>query len=124
MRDIYHNIKKIISEKKAITQNDIAEQLNVSRNTVSNWMNKGIGIKAEQVPLIAKALHCSVSELYGEDSNIKTIEEPSHRKESNDELKAYLKDQVREKDLRIIELEKELEITKRKKAPYQIAAEE
>lgn len=35
-----------------------------------------------------------------------------------------LKEQLSEKDFRIIELEKELEIMKRKKASYQIAAEE
>lgn len=77
MSDIYLNIKSIIKKKKFLTQKDIADTVGVSKTTFSNWMTKKVGITAEQIPVIAKALHVSISELYGEQINL--LEQPTVR---------------------------------------------
>ena len=50
-----------------LTQQDIANRLNVDRSTVSYW-EKGTAMpRAEQLPKLADLLHCTSDALYGRD---------------------------------------------------------
>lgn len=50
-----------------LTQQDIANRLNVDRSTVSYW-EKGTAMpRAEQLPKLADLLHCTIDALYGRD---------------------------------------------------------
>lgn len=50
-----------------LTQQDIANRLNVDRSTVSYW-EKGTAMpRAEQLPKLADLLNCTIDALYGRD---------------------------------------------------------
>ncbi len=58
---------KAFREQKKLTQEQLAEQLNVTRQAVSNWENEKTQPDVETLHKIACALECSVEELiYGE----------------------------------------------------------
>jgi transcriptional regulator with XRE-family HTH domain len=113
---------KTLVESIKMTPNEFAQLLGKkSRGSAYDiWDRKDINTK--DLRIIAEHFGVSMSSFFDKKGNIEDAKVEEGK--NNDELKAYLKDQVREKDLRIIELEKELEITKRKKASYLIAAEE
>lgn len=48
-----------------LTQKQLAEQLSVERSTVSKWETGEASPRAEVIPQIAKTLHCSVDDLFG-----------------------------------------------------------
>lgn len=79
MKAIYQTIKHL-AEKKKIQQKEIAEALNVGTNTVNNWFQGKTSMKAEQIPLIAKCLRVSISELFNE--NTVSLEEKAKREEA------------------------------------------
>lgn len=58
---------KAFREQKNLTQEQLAEQLNVTRQAVSNWETEKTQPDVETLHKIACALECSVEELiYGE----------------------------------------------------------
>jgi transcriptional regulator with XRE-family HTH domain len=58
---------KAFREQKNLTQEQLAEQLNVTRQAVSGWENEKTQPDVETLHKIACALECSVEELiYGE----------------------------------------------------------
>ena len=58
---------KAFREQKNLTQEQLAEQLNVTRQAVSSWENEKTQPDVETLHKIACALECSVEELiYGE----------------------------------------------------------
>jgi transcriptional regulator with XRE-family HTH domain len=79
MKAIYQTIK-YLAEKKKVQQKEIAEALNVGTNTVNNWVQGKTSMKAEQIPLIAKCLRVSVSELFNE--NTVSLEEKAKMEEA------------------------------------------
>lgn len=128
MSNIYLNIKKILKQKKHINQNDIAAALKVSRNTVSNWVNKEIGLRAEQVPEIAKVLRVSIPNLYGLEDGRQVEEQPQETESLNVSVFEQLYKEEREKNERLVrENERVLRDNERllhQKVPYRIAGEE
>ena len=57
------NIKKL-REIAGMTQNQLAEQMGVMQTAVSNWENEVALPKARQLPLLAKVLGCTISDLF------------------------------------------------------------
>ena len=58
---------KAFREQKNLTQEQLAEQLNVTRQAISGWENEKTQPDVETLHKIACALECSVEELiYGE----------------------------------------------------------
>ena len=53
-------------ERAGMTQVELAEKLKITQSAVSHW-EQGIGMpSAKQIPLIAKVLKTTISELFGE----------------------------------------------------------
>lgn len=55
---------KILREFKNITQADLAKLVDVDRSTVAKWEIPGCYPAASKLPEIAKALGCTIDELY------------------------------------------------------------
>lgn len=83
---IYQRIKEI-ADAKGIQYKDIAIELNVSQNTVTNWFKGQNSMKAELIPVIAKYLRVSIDQLFQEvgtpfrknlvvEEKMKAVEEP------------------------------------------------
>lgn len=54
-----------IARKEAgITQLELSKILNISRSTISMWESGASNPTAEMLPDIAKALHCTIDELF------------------------------------------------------------
>ena len=67
------NIKKY-REQKGLTQEQLAEQLNVTRQAVSNWENQKTQPDVETLHKISCVLECSVEELiYGTQRKVTII---------------------------------------------------
>lgn len=94
---IYQTIKGI-SKRKKITQKEIAEGLSVTETQVTNYLNGRSKITADQIPLFAKLLRVSISELF---------EEPGTSGETSSyhDVKC---DQCAEKDAEIFRLKSKL----------------
>ena len=56
------NIKKM-REKRNLTQENLAEILNVSQSTVAMWETDKALPRADKLPAIAKALGCTIDDL-------------------------------------------------------------
>lgn len=52
-------------ERAGMTQGELAERLGVDRTTVTKWESGDAMPRADKLPDIAKALGCTVDELYG-----------------------------------------------------------
>ena len=57
------NIKELRSKVK-MTQLDLAQTLNVDRSTVAKWESGVAYPRAEQLPILASVLQCSIDDLY------------------------------------------------------------
>ena len=57
---------KAIRKARGMSQDDLGGLLGVTRQTVYNWENGQAWPSAEMLPRIAKALGCSIGELFGE----------------------------------------------------------
>lgn len=57
------NAIKKIRIKKGVSQEDIANEMNVSTATVSRWESGEFLPRADKLPALAKALNCSVEDL-------------------------------------------------------------
>lgn len=70
MAKVSKNIKKLRNERK-ITQDILAEKLNVTRQTVSSWENDRTQPDIEMLEQLAKAFEVSLEEIiYGEKRNV------------------------------------------------------
>lgn len=55
---------KILRESKNITQADLAKLVEVDRSTVAKWEIPGCYPAASKLPEIAKALGCTIDDLF------------------------------------------------------------
>lgn len=56
-------------KKNCITQSELAQILGVSQANISQW-EKGEALpRADKLPVIAQALHCTIDELFSPDEN-------------------------------------------------------
>lgn len=51
-------------ERAKLTQRELADVLGVERSTVAKWESGAAYPRASQLPALAKALSCSIDELY------------------------------------------------------------
>lgn len=57
---------KIARDKKGLTQADLAMLVKVERSTIAKWETKGKYPRCEMLPKLAKALGCTIEELFYE----------------------------------------------------------
>lgn len=55
---------KFLREKSCLTQNDVAEMMNVSQQSVAKWETGTSMPRADKLPELAKILGCEVSDLF------------------------------------------------------------
>lgn len=55
---------KDIRVSKKMTQQNIADELNVERTTVAMWENGSALPRADKLPQLAKILDCTIDELF------------------------------------------------------------
>ena len=55
---------KVMREKKGFTQQEVADQLEISNTTVCMWETGEAKPRAEMLPKIAKLYGCTIDELY------------------------------------------------------------
>lgn len=84
MAKVSKNIKKLRTENK-MTQGELADKINVTRQTVSSWENDRTQPDIEMLELLAEALGTGIEELiYGEKRNIGLeAPKPDRRKAMN-----------------------------------------
>ena len=71
------NIYKLRKEKK-LSQEQLAEQIGVSRQTISNWELNETSPNPEQLKLLSKSLNISIDELLNNDVNTVLVEKISN----------------------------------------------
>lgn len=54
---------KAIREKNHMTQAELAEKLNISRTTVTNWESGVNKPRADMLVTLSKLLHCKIEDL-------------------------------------------------------------
>ena len=52
-------------ERATLTQQALADILNVDRSAISKWENEEFFPRTDKLPAIAKALNCTIDELLG-----------------------------------------------------------
>ena len=57
---------KEIRKEKGLTQNELAKVMKVGQTTVCQWESGVRSPRAKQLPELARALGCTLDELYGE----------------------------------------------------------
>lgn len=55
---------KTLREKMNMTQTELAEKVGIKRSTVAMWETGGNMPTAAKLPAIAKALNCTIDDLY------------------------------------------------------------
>ncbi len=55
-----------LREAADLTQKELAEEMSVQQNAVSNWEAEISLPKTKDLPLLARTLKCSISDLYAE----------------------------------------------------------
>lgn len=55
---------KVLRKNAGMTQEDLAQRLNVSYQAVGKWERGEAYPSAALLPALAEALHCSIDELY------------------------------------------------------------
>lgn len=55
----------LLREKKGLSQEELAEKLNVSRQTISNWENDKVKIDVEKASELCRIFNVSMDELFG-----------------------------------------------------------
>ena len=58
---------KELRKEKCLSQCELAELLSVQRSTVAKWETGRTFPRTEQLPKLARALNCTIDELFGED---------------------------------------------------------
>ena len=59
-------------KRAKLKQQELADLLNVERSTVAKWEIGAAYPRASQLPALAKALQCSIDDLYTESAEAKT----------------------------------------------------
>ena len=59
-------------KRAKLKQQELADLLNVERSTVAKWEIGAADPRASQLPALAKALQCSIDDLYTESEEDKT----------------------------------------------------
>ena len=79
MAKVSKNIKKLRTDKK-LTQDALAEKINVTRQTISSWENGRTQPDIDMLELLSSALEVGIEEIiYGEKRNI-GLEPPENDK--------------------------------------------
>ena len=76
----FHQNLKLLREKRGMTQEELAEQLGITRQSISKWE---LGINEPDLPTIrslCRILDCSFDALLGEEKAAPTVEEPEEAK--------------------------------------------
>ena len=58
-----------LREAANLTQKELAEEMGVQQNAVSNWEAEISLPKTKDLPLLARTLGCSISDLYAENQD-------------------------------------------------------
>ena len=66
---------KSLRKEKGLSQEKLAEQINVTRQTISNWELGETAPNPEQLILLSKVLDKSIDELVGNEREVSTNEE-------------------------------------------------
>lgn len=64
---------KELRERAGLTQEQLAEQMGVQRNTVWRWENKKANLKAENIQSLSSVLKVEASELMNDESAVSLI---------------------------------------------------
>lgn len=62
------NLRKLRSKTK-YSQQDIADLLEIDRNTYANWENEKNDVKSEYIPKLAKIFKVEIAILFEEETN-------------------------------------------------------
>jgi transcriptional regulator with XRE-family HTH domain len=54
--------------KAGLSQADLAKALNITQGAVSQWENSGTLPRSDKIPELARALKCSIDDLYNIES--------------------------------------------------------
>ena len=81
-----NNLKKLRKEK-GLSQEELAEKLNVSRQSVSKWESGATYPEMDKVLLICKLFDCNINEIMHED-----VSQVSEVKESKNVFNKYVDD--------------------------------
>jgi transcriptional regulator with XRE-family HTH domain len=68
-----NNLQKLRINNTKLSQKDIADYLNVDRNTVAAWENGKTDIKSEYIPKIAELLNIEIKDLFEKNLSIGKI---------------------------------------------------
>lgn len=58
------SVLRALREKRGVTQQELADMLNITQGAISQW-ELGLSYpRTELIPLLAKALNCSIQDLF------------------------------------------------------------
>lgn len=57
---------KSLREEKGLTQEQLAQKLNLDRSTIAKWETGEAMPRADKLPVLAEVLGCSISDLFKE----------------------------------------------------------
>ena len=60
---------KILRMSKNMTQEQLANKLNIQRSTVAMWETGEAMPRSDKLPLLAEILNCSIADLFEEKTN-------------------------------------------------------
>jgi len=66
------NLKRLRAKTK-LSQQDIADQLNIDRATYINWENETFDVKSQYIPKLADIFDVDLQELFKDDQKIQII---------------------------------------------------
>lgn len=62
---------RALREKAGMTQAELAEKMDIRQSAVSNWESEISLPKAKDLPSLAKALGCTIDDLYADENKSK-----------------------------------------------------
>lgn len=71
-RGVGTNLKRLRAKTK-LSQQDIADQLNIDRATYINWENETFDIKSQYIPKLADIFDVDLQELFKDDRKIQIV---------------------------------------------------
>jgi len=79
-----------LRKKNGLSQEQLGEKINVTRQTISNWELGETSPNPEQLKLLSKAFNVSLDELLNNDINNVIIEKIEDTKKTNNAIKTLL----------------------------------
>jgi len=79
-----------LRKKSGLSQEQLGEKINVTRQTISNWELGETSPNPEQLKLLSKAFNVSLDELLNNDINNVIIEKIEDTKKTNNAIKTLL----------------------------------